>query len=148
MANASPAESPVLQGFRIDRICNLECNPRFSTEQLPAHFLCSAPLGIAVASIDALVTLARTKVAFTSDEPLGEQEHVQLEVTWATTRLRAARAFASESIGSLWTSVTSGQPASVEQQAPLRMACWDAGDAEKEVVGRMYAAAGSTTVLE
>lgn len=106
------------------------------------------PFGIAAASIDDLVTLARTKVAFASAAPLCEQEHVQLEVAWAKTRLHAARAFASEAIGSLWASVSSGQPASVEQQALLRMACWNAGDAGKEVVGRMYAAAGSTAVLE
>lgn len=43
---------------------------------------------------------------------------------------------------------SSGQQASVEQQALLRMACWTAGDAAKEVVGRMYAAAGSIAVLE
>ena len=106
------------------------------------------PLGIAAASIDDLVTLARTKVAFLNVAPLCEQESVQLEVAWAQTRLHAARAFVSEAIGSLWASVSSGQPASVEQQALLRMACWNAGDAGKEVVGRMYAAAGSTAVLE
>ncbi len=106
------------------------------------------PLGIAAASIDHLATLARTKVAFASAAPLREQEHVQLEVAWAKTRLHAARAFAFDAIGSLWASVSSGQPASVEQQALLRLACWNAGDAGKEVVGRMYAAAGSTAVLE
>jgi indole-3-acetate monooxygenase len=106
------------------------------------------PLGIAAASIDALVTLARNKVAFLNAAPLREQESVQLDVAWAMSRLQAARSFVSEAIGSLWASVSSGRPASVEQQAQLRMACWNAGDTAKEVVGRMYAAAGSTAVLE
>ncbi len=106
------------------------------------------PLGIAAASIDALTTLARSKVPFVSAAPLCEQEHVQLEVAWAKTRLLAARAFAFEAVGALWASACEGQPASVEQQALLRMACCHAGDAGKEVVGKMYSLAGSTALLE
>ncbi|WP_428490687.1 acyl-CoA dehydrogenase family protein [Rhodopila sp.] len=108
----------------------------------------AVPLGIAAASIDDLVTLARTKVAFLNTLPICEHESVQLDVAKAKTRLQTARAFAIEAIGSMWASVSSGQPASIEQQALLRMACWNAGDAAKEVVGRMYAAAGSSAVLE
>lgn len=106
------------------------------------------PLGIAAASIDALVALAQSKVPHFSASPLCDQEHVQLEVAWAKTRLLAARAFAFEAVGALWASVSSGQPASVEQQALVRMACCNAGDVSKEVVGRMYTAAGSTALRE
>jgi len=106
------------------------------------------PLGIAAASIDALVALAQNKVAFMAASPLREQEHVQLEVAWAKTRLLAARAFALEAVEAIWGSVASGDPAPVEQRAILRMACSNAGDAGKEIVGRMYSAAGSTAVLE
>ena len=106
------------------------------------------PLGIAAAAIDDLVNLARTKTAFLSAAPLCEQESVQLEVARAKTRLQAARAFAFEAVGSLWAAVSSGQPASVEQQALLRMACWNAGDTAKQVVGNIFALAGSTAVLE
>ncbi|MEA2771215.1 MAG: indole-3-acetate monooxygenase [Acetobacteraceae bacterium] len=106
------------------------------------------PLGIAAAAVDALVHLAQTKVAFINSAPLCEQEAIQLEVAKAKTRLHAARAFAFEAIGSVWASASAGQPVSVEQQAQLRMACWNAGDAGKEVVERMYSAAGSTAVLE
>jgi alkylation response protein AidB-like acyl-CoA dehydrogenase len=106
------------------------------------------PLGIAAASIDALLALAQTKVAFMASAPLREQEHVQLEVAWAKTRLLAARAFALEAVEAIWSSVASGGPAPVEQQALLRMACSNVGDAGKEIVGRMYTAAGSTAVLE
>jgi indole-3-acetate monooxygenase len=106
------------------------------------------PLGIAAASIDALVALAQNKVAFMAAAPLREQEQVQLEVAWAKTRLVAARTFALQAVEAIWSSVASGEPAPVEQQALLRMACSNAGDAGKEVVGRMYSAAGSTAVLE
>jgi alkylation response protein AidB-like acyl-CoA dehydrogenase len=105
------------------------------------------PLGIAAASIDALIDLARAKVPFVSAAPLCEQEHVQLEVAWAKTRLLAARAFAFEAVGALWASVSEGQSASVEQQALVRMACCNAGDVGKEVVGKMYELAGSTALL-
>ena len=99
-------------------------------------------------AIDALTALARTKVPFVSTAPLCEQEHVQLEVAWAKTRLLAARAFAFEAVGALWASVSEGRPAPVEQQALVRMACCNAGDIGKEVVGRMYELAGSTALLE
>jgi indole-3-acetate monooxygenase len=105
------------------------------------------PLGIAAASIDALIALAQTKVPFFSATPLREQEHVQLEIAWAKTSLLAARAFAFETVGALWAAVCAGQPA-VEEQALLRMACCNAGEVGKEVVGRMYAAAGSSTLPE
>jgi indole-3-acetate monooxygenase len=105
------------------------------------------PLGIAAASIDALIALAQTKVPFLSAMPLREQEHIQLEVAWAKTRLLAARAFAFEAVGGLWGAICAGQPA-VEEQALLRMACCNAGEVGKEVVGRMYAAAGSITLSE
>jgi alkylation response protein AidB-like acyl-CoA dehydrogenase len=104
------------------------------------------PLGIAAASIDSLIALAQTKVPFFSATPLREQEHLQLEVAWAKTRLLAARAFAFEAVGALWAAVCSGQ--SVEEQALLRMACCNAGEVGKEVVNRMYAAAGSTALPE
>jgi len=107
-----------------------------------------SPLGIASAAIDAFITLASTKVPFMSSVPLREQHDIQTEVAWAKTRLLAARAFACETINSLWESVSSGQTTSVEQQALIRMACWNAGEAGKEIVGRMYAASGSTAVLE
>jgi alkylation response protein AidB-like acyl-CoA dehydrogenase len=106
------------------------------------------PLGIAAASIDALVALAQDKVAFMAAAPLREQEQVQLEVAWAKTRLLAARTLALQAVEAIWSSVASGELAPVEQQALLRMACANAGDAGKEVVGRMYSAAGSTAVLE
>ena len=106
------------------------------------------PLGIAAASVDALVALAESKVAVLAAAPLREQEYVQLEVAWAKTRLLAARALALEAVEAIWDSVASGGPAPVEQQALLRMACSNAGDAGKEIVGKMYTAAGSTAVLE
>jgi alkylation response protein AidB-like acyl-CoA dehydrogenase len=90
------------------------------------------PLGIAAAAIDVLVALARTKTPFFSAAPLCEQEHVQLEVAWAKTRLLAARAFAFGAVDALWASESSGQPASAEQQALLRMACCNAGDVGKQ----------------
>lgn len=112
-----------------------------------AILIIGLPLGIAAASIDALIVLAQTEIPFFSSAPLREQENVQLEVAWAKAHLLAVRAFAFEAVSALWTAVSSGQPA-IEEQALLRMACCNAGDVGKEVVGRMYAAAGSTAVLE
>jgi hypothetical protein len=106
------------------------------------------PLGIGVASLETLIKLARDKTAFGTVVPLLEQESIQLEVALATTGLQAAKAYARDSISSLWASVPSGQPATIEQRAQLRMACWNTGDAGEEVVPRMHTVAGSTAVIE
>ncbi len=119
--------------------------PMFSAAAISALGI---PLGIAAGAIDAFIELARRKTAFARAAPLCEQEHVQLEVAWAKTRLLAARAFAFETIGATWESLSSGRPASVAEQALLRMACCHAGEVGREVTNRMYQAAGSTAVLE
>jgi alkylation response protein AidB-like acyl-CoA dehydrogenase len=108
----------------------------------------AVPLGIAAAAIDAFTTLAGTKTPFGTGSRLCEQENVQLDVAWATMRLRAARAFVVEAATALWSSACAGQAVTEAQEAAMCLATWNAGEAGKEIVERMYKAAGSTAVLE
>jgi alkylation response protein AidB-like acyl-CoA dehydrogenase len=106
------------------------------------------PLGIASASIDALIDLAQKKTPHGGKVPLNLREDVQSEIARAETSLGAARAFARDTVAELWWEAENGQPVSVERQAKLRRACWYAGHVGKQVVTSMYEAAGSSAVLE
>jgi indole-3-acetate monooxygenase len=119
--------------------------PIMTAASIPAA---AVPLGIAAAAIDAFKTLARTKTAYGSGGSLCEQENVQLDIAWATMRLGAARAFVVEAATALWSSACAGQAVTKAQETAICLANWNAGEAGKEIVERMYKAAGSTAVLE
>ncbi|KAB0677342.1 acyl-CoA dehydrogenase family protein [Aureimonas leprariae] len=106
------------------------------------------PLGLAAASIEALVGLAQAKTPFAAEATLRMREDVQSDVARAMTHLEAARALAFDAVGELWREATSGRPVSIERQAALRRACWNAGDVGRRVARRMYELAGATAVLE
>jgi indole-3-acetate monooxygenase len=129
---------------------NRQPRPLYSLPLLTAGDIPVAgiPLGIAAAAIDAFAELARTKTPLGSGSRLCEQENVQLDVAWATMRLRAARALVVEAAKDVWSAACAGRDASIAQQAALRLATWNAGEAGREIVERMYRAAGSTAVLE
>jgi alkylation response protein AidB-like acyl-CoA dehydrogenase len=119
--------------------------PLMTAAKIPST---GVPLGIAAAAIDAFTKLARTKIPYGSGSGLCEQENVQLDVAWATARLRAARALLVEATKDIWSTACAGQEVSIAQQAAVSLANWNAGEAGREIVERMYKAAGSTAVLE
>jgi indole-3-acetate monooxygenase len=119
--------------------------PLMTASSIPAAGI---PLGIAAAAIEGLTKLARTKVPHGSGGRLCEQENVQLDVAWATARLRAARALVVEAVKSIWSTACAGQEVSMAQRVAVDLASWNAGEAGREIVERMYKAAGSTAVLE
>jgi indole-3-acetate monooxygenase len=119
--------------------------PLMTAASIPAA---GVPLGIAAAAIDALTTLASTKIPLGGSGRLCEQENVQLDVAWASMRLRAARALVVEATKDVWSAACAGQEASIAQQVAVRLASSNAAEAGREIVERMYKAAGSTAVLE
>ena len=110
--------------------------------------IASVPLGIARASIDALVALSARKVPAGTQVPLREQPGVQGDVARAETLLRCARAFLFEAVGTLWDTAVSGEKPTMSQRALVRMAIWNAAQAGKAVVELMYSAAGGTATDE
>jgi alkylation response protein AidB-like acyl-CoA dehydrogenase len=110
--------------------------------------LTGVPLGIARASIDALLTLASSKIPHGLESPLREQAGVQSDVAHAETLLRAARAFVFEAAEEFWNSALTGGAPTWRERATVRMACWNAAQAAKQVVDLMYSAAGGTAAHE
>lgn len=105
-------------------------------------------LGVARASIDALVALASRKTPAGTQSTLREQPGVQADVARAEVLLRSARAFLFDAVGDYWAATQHGDAPSIQQRAIVRMACWNAAQAGKQVVDLMYSAAGGTATDE
>jgi indole-3-acetate monooxygenase len=113
-----------------------------------AFTLTTIGLGIARASIDALVTLAKSKIPTGGRAQLRERPDIQLDVVRGEALLRSARAFLVEATESFWETGLAGGTPTLEQRALLRMAGWNAVKTAKRVVGLMFSAAGGTAVGE
>jgi alkylation response protein AidB-like acyl-CoA dehydrogenase len=110
--------------------------------------LSAIPLGVARASIDALVKLAANKLQFGTQTPLREQAGVQADLAHAETLLRAARAFLFEAVDDFWSVAIANETPTLVQRAMARMAVCNVAQSCKQVVNLMYAAAGSSAADE
>lgn len=103
-------------------------------------------VGIARRAIDELVDLAATKRPQGSRRPLAERAPIQAEVAECETQLAAAWALMEQTIQDMWTTATTGQPASLEQTRRVRAATTYATQTSAEVAGRVFRAAGGAAV--
>jgi alkylation response protein AidB-like acyl-CoA dehydrogenase len=104
-------------------------------------------LGIARASLDAFVALAREKSPRNSPQILRDNAAIQMLVGVSETRLQAARAFLMQILHEMWDVAVRGGAFSPDQRASLRMAITNASHQGREVVDAVYHAAGATAVF-
>jgi len=104
-------------------------------------------LGIARATLDDFITLARDKTPTNAPQKLRDNAAVQFKVGLAETRLRAARAFLEQILREIWDVVGAGGNATLDQRASLRMAITNASQQSREVVDTAYHAAGTTAIF-
>lgn len=109
--------------------------------------LMAVPLGIADASIEAFVKLSGKVAAFDS-VPLNEKESVQLTLGRARAHLSSARAYVHSTAGAIWSALCEGRHPTLEEQVDLRLACWNAADVGRRVVGDMHRMAGVNATPE
>ncbi len=108
-------------------------------------------LGLARAAIDALVELAGYKTPIGAATPLRDLPSLQADVARAEAELRAARAFLFEAVGALWDAAgAEGAPGAqaMPKRALVRLACWNAARASRQVVALMHEAAGTSALDE
>ena len=79
---------------------------------------------------------------------LRDQPVVQADIGHAGAQLRAGRAFLTETVRDIWSSVTTIGTISLDQRATLRIATTHAIRLAVEVVDTVYNAAGATAVYE
>ena len=105
-------------------------------------------LGIARASLDSFVDVARTKVPRGKKSPIRDNAVVQTQLAQAEVGVRSARAYLLQSVAEIWKLVSAGNPLTMDQRIVLRMASTNAIHKAREAVDFAYNAAGATAIFE
>jgi alkylation response protein AidB-like acyl-CoA dehydrogenase len=104
-------------------------------------------LGIARATLDAFIALAREKSPRYATQILRDNASIQFQTGLAETRLQSARAFLLQILRELWDVAAAGESMTVDQRASWRMAITNASMQAREVVDAVYHAAGATAIF-
>jgi alkylation response protein AidB-like acyl-CoA dehydrogenase len=105
------------------------------------------PLGVARRAIDEFVAVAQRK-GRGGPTLLAEESHVALAVARAESRLRAARAYATDAIGRGWERALDGDELTTAHRIDVRLATANAIDAAVEVVDTMFHLAGGGALYD
>jgi alkylation response protein AidB-like acyl-CoA dehydrogenase len=108
----------------------------------------SVALGVARSCLEAFFELAGAKTARATTGLLREQPMVQADVGHAEANLRSGRAFLTETVRDIWTSVSTTGTITLDQRAALRIAATHAIRLAVQVVDAVYNAAGATATYE
>jgi alkylation response protein AidB-like acyl-CoA dehydrogenase len=121
---------------------------RFTIFQLfPATFAGIA-LGIARATLDAFVELAKTKKPTHGTGILRDNAAIQSQVGVAETQLASARVYLMDVLERMYEEISRSDAPTMDQRIGLRMASSNASYLSREVVERCYHAAGATAIFE
>jgi indole-3-acetate monooxygenase len=120
----------------------------FSALQLYATGFAAVAIGIARATLDAFVELARDKIPRGAKRTLRDNNVVQSQVAQAEARLGAARAFLMGALGEITAQVACSGKLSLDQRMTIRLASTFAIHQARDVVDAAYHAAGATAIFE
>ena len=105
-------------------------------------------LGVARRALDELVDIAQGKKPQYSSKTLAQSGFTQVEVSRAEGKLRAARAFLLDELGSAWESALAGREVSVAARTGIRLAATHAASVGAEVADAAFTLAGGTAVYD
>jgi indole-3-acetate monooxygenase len=105
-------------------------------------------LGVARRALDELVDLAQGKKPQYSSKTLAQSGFTQVELARAEGKLRAARAFLLDELGSAWGSALAGREVSVAARTGIRLAATHAASVCAEVADVAFTLAGGTAVYD
>lgn len=118
----------------------------FPIRCLGAATIATVCLGLARGAIDALVSLAASKIPVGSRTLLAERTMVQVQVARAEAAWQAARSSVFGATEAMWEDVLAERMITVEQRAALRLAATHACEAAAQVTGEISTAAGTTAL--
>ncbi len=104
-------------------------------------------LGIARATLDAFVELAKSKTPYGAKYLLRDNAVIQSQIGLAQSQLAAARVALHHALGAMWEGAQAGA-ITIEHRVTLRMAASNATHVAKHVVDAAYHAAGATAIFE
>ncbi len=108
----------------------------------------SVALGLAHASLAALIDIASGKIPRGMDRAIHENAAVQVAVAIAQARLGAARAYLHQTVSEVWDAVARDGVLTVDQQVAVRLAATHATHEAAAVVDTAYGLAGSNAIFE
>jgi alkylation response protein AidB-like acyl-CoA dehydrogenase len=121
---------------------------RFSNYQLFGVGFAGVALGIARATLDAFIALAREKAPRNSPQVLRDNALIQFQVGHAEAQLQSVRTFMVQTMRDLWDAVATGDTMDADERARLRMTITFASQQAREVVDVAYHAAGASAIFE
>jgi indole-3-acetate monooxygenase len=135
---------------RDDQASRREAGPLycFPTSSLYAAGFAGVALGIARATLDAFLVLARDKTPRGFKSTLRENAVIQADIARAEARLGAARYFLIGSLQEIWREVVATNDLDLAQRMRIRLAATYAIDQATAVVDAAYHAAGATAIFQ
>ena len=121
---------------------------RFQAMQLYASGFSCVALGIARATLDAFIALAKGKTQAWSSEPLRGNHAVQHIIGYSDAALKAARAGLLTVLDDLWAEVGETGALAVDGRVRVRQATTYAIHTARDVVHHVFHEAGSTAIFD
>jgi alkylation response protein AidB-like acyl-CoA dehydrogenase len=118
--------------------------PKFGFLAIPIGAVC---LGMARASIDELIKVAKEKKPQGSSRTMAHRSSLHKDVALADTSLRASKALFYQTIRETWTEVETHK-STLESRRALRTATFHAVTTAKDVTERMYTIAGGSSIFD
>jgi alkylation response protein AidB-like acyl-CoA dehydrogenase len=120
---------------------------RFAIFQMHGISFAGVALGIARATLDAFIALAKQKTPRTAAYVLRDNAVIQAQVGLSEAKLQSARTFLIHTLRELWEIAATSERFTLEQRARLRMAATYATHQARDVVDAAYHAAGATAIF-
>jgi alkylation response protein AidB-like acyl-CoA dehydrogenase len=104
-------------------------------------------MGVAQASLDAFIALAREKTPALAQTSLRDNHAVQSKVAFASATLQSARAWLHQVLGEAWQEAQDGT-LSLETRMAIRLSSTFAIQQARQVVDTAYHEAGATAIFD
>ena len=121
---------------------------RFAAMQLYASGFACVGLGVARATLDSFVALARLKTPALTSTPLRDNQAVQHIIGYSDARLKAARAGLLHTLESIQAELKTTGQLSLDNRMAVRQAATYAIHEARDVVHAVYHEAGATAIFE
>jgi alkylation response protein AidB-like acyl-CoA dehydrogenase len=120
---------------------------RFSNLQLYSAGFAGVAMGIARASLDAFIELARDKIPRGAARTLRDDGVIQSQLAQAEAKLSAARNFLIAALDETTQAVAGQEHLTIEQRMTIRLAATFAIHQARDAVDTVYHAAGATAIF-
>lgn len=121
---------------------------RFPNFTLLAAGVSAVGLGVGRRALDELNDLAQGKKPQYSSRTLAQNPFTQIELARAEAKIRSARAFLLDEVGSAWATVAAGKAVTLEQRTAIRLAATHAATVGAAVADEAFTLAGGTAVYD